>query len=107
MGGDAATYVGNVRAVPGGIHEEVLASERGKFFEYTVKSGPFPVKYHRGRVDFVAAEDSSGTTLVRWSCSYTPIFLMGPVVSKIITISFGVMLRHLANSALPANTSPL
>lgn len=69
--------------------------------EYHVKSGPFPVSYHRGRVEFT--NDEPQGTHVKWVCTYTPRFFLGPVVSRIIQISFRIMLRHLARSVTPAS----
>merc|ERR1712039_508935 len=98
--GDPTSRAGCVRGVAGGIVEAILVAERGKFVEYTVRSGPFPVRYHRGRVDF-QAQGGSSSTLVTWTCSYTPVFCLGPIVSQVIKISFRTMLGHLAKSAHP------
>ncbi|CAE8644841.1 unnamed protein product [Polarella glacialis] len=96
--GDPVTGEGSIRIVPGGIQEEILAASRGQFIEYHVAKGPFPVSYHRGRVEFVAVSstDSSASTMVTWSCSYTPFFLLGPVLGVVIRNGFSIMLRHLA-----------
>ena len=88
---------GCIRMVPGYIQEEILQSERGAaqpYIEYHVKSGPFPVSYHRGRVTF-EAEGASSTKVV-WTCSFTPYWCLGPFVSAVVKLTFGMMLRHLA-----------
>lgn len=106
--GDPSTRKGCIRVVPGWIHEEILEASHGTFLEYHVRSGPFPVSYHRGRVEFTdlqatadAAPESTSQegTLVTWSCSYTPLPLMGSSVSFVIRTSFRIMLQHLSKSA--------
>eukprot|EP00411_Alexandrium_monilatum_P074461 CAMPEP_0175563596 /NCGR_PEP_ID=MMETSP0096-20121207/38503_1 /TAXON_ID=311494 /ORGANISM="Alexandrium monilatum, Strain CCMP3105" /LENGTH=277 /DNA_ID=CAMNT_0016866843 /DNA_START=9 /DNA_END=840 /DNA_ORIENTATION=+ len=104
--GDPTTGVGSIRQVPGFIKEEVLEASKGKYLEYHVKSGPFPVSYHRGRVEFSAKQDSGlsnaaaasavGETQVTWTVSYTPLPLMGYFIGFVIRTSLGMMLRNLA-----------
>ena len=88
---------GCIRQVSGFIQEEILQSERGVAIEYHVKSGPFPVSYHRGRVTF--ERQGAHSTKVVWQCSFTPYFCLGPLVSAVIRFSFGMMLRHLAKAS--------
>merc|ERR1712176_410365 len=74
---------------------EILRAEPPSILEYRVKSGLFPVHYHRGRVEF---EQRGSKTLVTWTCSYTPMFCLGPLVSQIVKVSFGIMLQTLSDS---------
>jgi len=71
--GDPATHVGETRAVPGGLHERIVACQEPDFFEYSVVSGPFPVDYHLGRVSFTesTAEGTGETrTRVQWTIKF-------------------------------------
>lgn len=97
-GGDDHMF-GNLRCVTGGIREEILEASRSEHrIVYTVKSGPFPVSYHRACVTFVAEEVEGGgrSTLVTWHCDFTPQwFCPGPVVRAIISGALGRMLNVL------------
>ncbi len=42
--GDAVTGAGCRRQVPGGIQEEILEGVRGKYLEYHIPAGPWPVR---------------------------------------------------------------
>eukprot|EP00933_Yihiella_yeosuensis_P028455 TRINITY_DN22289_c0_g1_i2.p1 TRINITY_DN22289_c0_g1~~TRINITY_DN22289_c0_g1_i2.p1 ORF type:complete len:201 (+),score=29.80 TRINITY_DN22289_c0_g1_i2:70-603(+) len=102
--GDEVTGLGSIRVVPGNITEEIISGVRGSYIEYHITHGPFPVSYHRGRVDFAPCEKADGErndgaddTLVTWTCSYTPSYFLGPVLSLVIRTSFQIMLRHLAS----------
>eukprot|EP00928_Gymnodinium_smaydae_P093170 TRINITY_DN77208_c0_g1_i1.p1 TRINITY_DN77208_c0_g1~~TRINITY_DN77208_c0_g1_i1.p1 ORF type:complete len:161 (+),score=27.30 TRINITY_DN77208_c0_g1_i1:169-651(+) len=106
--GDPASGQGCVRVVPGGIHEEILLAKPGVFIEYHVASGPFPVSYHRGRVEFNADGGSNGApsaTLVTWTVDYTPVVCTGPLLSLVIRWSLGTMLRNLAAKAGSSSAS--
>merc|ERR1712048_557302 len=95
--GDPKTGQGCIRQVPGCIVEEILEAELGEFVEYRVKSGPFPVSYHRGKVDFLEAPN--GETTVVWSVNFTPYRCCGPLVSGIIHLMFPIVLGTLAKAA--------
>merc|ERR1712166_1353554 len=99
--GDPETFEGHIRQVPGCIQEEILASTPGHSLTYHVKSGPFPVSYHRGHVEFqkvpadvarAAGCAEAAVTRVVWTCNYTPWCGCACVVGCTIRISFGVML---------------
>ena len=92
--GEARTGKGCIRRVGCCIHEEILDVVFGEHVVYHVKSGPFPVQYHRGIVQFIPEGEGC---LVRWTCSYTPICCCGVIVSCTIKLSFRKMLSHLAN----------
>eukprot|EP00747_Dinoflagellata_sp_TGD_P191389 gnl/TRDRNA2_/TRDRNA2_54685_c0_seq1.p1 gnl/TRDRNA2_/TRDRNA2_54685_c0~~gnl/TRDRNA2_/TRDRNA2_54685_c0_seq1.p1 ORF type:complete len:155 (-),score=16.76 gnl/TRDRNA2_/TRDRNA2_54685_c0_seq1:28-492(-) len=95
--GDEKTFEGSIRKVPGNIFEEILQSNPGGTVEYHIKSGPFPVSYHRGVVEFrdFPCGNHPGTMVV-WSCSYTPLLCCGWLVKLLIWISFRIMLNTLA-----------
>ena len=67
-----------------GIREGITSTQYPECFHYRVmdlSSSVFPVKYHRGRVDFIA--EAEGKTRVVWSIQYTPKTGASPIVKMI------------------------
>ncbi len=60
--GDKTTGKDCIRAVPGGINEHIIEANGKNKIVYRVKSGPFPVSYHLGTVEFL--QTFSGTQVV-------------------------------------------
>eukprot|EP00929_Paragymnodinium_shiwhaense_P070297 TRINITY_DN35607_c0_g1_i1.p1 TRINITY_DN35607_c0_g1~~TRINITY_DN35607_c0_g1_i1.p1 ORF type:complete len:153 (+),score=21.60 TRINITY_DN35607_c0_g1_i1:108-566(+) len=101
--GDETTKEGHIRAVPGGLQEEIVMSKPGEVLEYRVKSGPAPMSYHRGQVKFTS-EGSAGTR-VGWLVTWTPIspaWFFGPLVTFIIRFAITFMMWTLGRRAAAA-----
>jgi len=92
--------VGCVRVVPGAwlpmIKEEILAVEPGKI-NYRVKSGPFPVSYHKGTVLF---EEEGDSTRVTWTVEYVPFPLCDGVTRFLVWFMFPNGLKALEKAIL-------
>lgn len=76
---------GSIRCVTGGIHEEVLEAEHGKFIQYTLsKRSFFPVSNHLGRIVFHPGATSHQTRIV-WTVQYTPLPCMNFIVRLLVS----------------------
>ena len=81
------------RACFGYIEQVVLESVPGSYFAYRhISSAPLPVRSLLGRVTFSATGQDCR---VVWTCRYTPLLCAGPLVSLMIWLVVGTMLRHL------------
>ena len=98
--GDPETHIGETRVVPGGLHERILAFEDGKFFEYSVVAGPFPVDYHRGRVEFTEFVADSGERMTRitWTIKYKAKTGMGPVVAAVVQSTIPIFIGNVESA---------
>jgi len=94
--GDAATHVGETRAVPGGLHERIVAYNEPEYFEYSVVAGPFPVDYHLGRVTFTefAAPSGEKCTRVDWTIKFKPKMGMYLAVVGVIKASIPIFIGN-------------
>lgn len=74
--GDPTTGADCLRLVSGCIRERILETERPSKVVYTIVSGPFPIKDHRGEITFQAPTDgdgsAAGATVVQWRVQYSP-----------------------------------
>ncbi|MGM0385365.1 MAG: SRPBCC family protein [Actinomycetota bacterium] len=83
---------GAVRVFPrAGTAEEVTGYEAPERLDYRLLRG-FPLRNHRGRVDFA---DAPGGTLITWRCQFRA-GPTGPVLRLFVAALFRVVLRRLA-----------
>lgn len=85
-GRDNPNGVGSVRKIgpgPLGIEETVTAIEADRFIEYRITRGGYPLKNHRGRLDFT---DSADGSQVEWTIEFDSAL---PLVGHILRLALG------------------
>lgn len=77
--------------------EQIKSGEVGRYVEYSVIAGPFPVRSHAAKVSFEEGSSEGQTqTVVTWSVEVEPYFMCWYLVKRIILWSFNSMLDSMA-----------
>lgn len=89
--------VGSVRKIgpgPLGIEETVTALEPNESIDYRITRGGFPLKNHRGRIDF--AESADGGSRVEWTIEFdSAVPLAGSVLAFVLKTAISRGLKRL------------
>ncbi len=86
--------VGCIRAMPAGLHEEVLTFEPPKRMTYRIVKGGWPIVDHLGEVSF---EPVDGGTEIVWRVRFTPrIPGSGGLILRFLSRFFRTALQGLA-----------
>jgi hypothetical protein len=95
-GAEDANGVGSVRRLgfgPLAIEETVTALTPGRSIDYRISKGGYPIRNHRGRLEFSGSERGSR---VAWTIQFdTPLPLLGPAVKLVLTQAIRLGLRRL------------
>ena len=83
---------------PLGIEETVTAFEPGRTIGYRISKGGFPIRNHRGRIDFASA--SGGGSRVTWTIEFdSALPLAGPMVKFLLSKAIGSGLKRVASAS--------
>ena len=89
--------VGSVRKIgpgPLGIEETVTALVENESIDYRITRGGFPLKDHRGRVEF--SEGAGGGSRVDWTIEFdSHLPLAGPVLAFVLKTAISMGLKRL------------